>query len=1229
MKRMTPKNFSQWALLLAVVLFACALCISVGAQPTSGNCGERVTWTLEGGVLTISGSGPMEDYGYDTAPWFAQRGDIKKIVIESGVTSVGNFAFNGCVDLTEVVISEGVTDIGNSAFNECISLRKIPLPESVTVIDGWAFAYCRALEHISFGSNVKSIGEGVLGFNKALSSITVDGGNTAYRAINNCLIETASGKLLACCRTSILPDDGSVKIIGENVFGGQTGLSSIVIPEGVVSIGANAFRSCSNLTRVTFPKSLMSIENAFSGCEKIATVTVAEGNPYFRSENNCLIRQQDNSLVLRTNNGVIPEGVNVGGMWDAAARWSLTDGVLTVWASSHGYVGDNAWYDMNVHGLIRKAVLEDGVGRIPGMFFANCENLTEVVIPDSVIVIYVNAFQNCSSLTEITLGTGVRNIENGAFNNCTALKRVIAPADSSFYRNEGGRLIDKSNGQTVFEPISASASQNTTVSQGATVSQVTSSQPVEGKITWTLKDGVLTVSGSGPMPDYEYDGAPWYSQRDSIKKVVIKKGVTAIGDYAFYGCASLTEVVIPEGVTRIGNDAFCLCTHLKAISLPESLSEIGTYALAHCYDLESISFGKNVQSIGESVLAYDENLSSITVDVRNTAYKSVGNCLIETASGSLIAGCGNSVIPDDGSVTIISQNAFSRRKNLERIVIPEGVRAIVPNAFRSCHNLKSITIPKSVKTILNSTILYGCEKLETIIVDEENPYFRSENNCLIRRDGNSLVYRAANAVIPDGVKVGSVWENGSWSFDDDVLTVHADGDMRLISKEWKTMNLSEQIQKVVLKNGVTGVEGFNNCPNITEVSIPNSVTQIGEIAFYGCHSLSKITIPDSVKTIAREAFGFCHSMTEIVIPDSVMTIGDNAFIHCAALTSVTVGAGVTEISPSAFSGCDALKTVTVDPNNKVYRSENNCIYEKTSGKLVFQVKSAASTPNVPSVPSTPSTPNAPAAPAVGKITWTLEDGTLTISGSGPMPDYPEYNSAPWYSQRASVTRLVIEEGVTEIGTYAFSGCLFKEIVIPDHITRIRSYAFSSCFKLESLTLGNGVTHIDEYAFRSLDALKSVEIPDNVTHLADYAFAFCNNMTSVTIGDGVKAITEKTLSGLPALESLSIGAGVSQIAQWAFRDHSKLRYITVDPENEYYRSDNNYIIKRSSNGISFAPKGEGLPQTLNLSGKCGESVEWKIVDNTLIISGSGEMETYKYPKSVPWTMLRGGIYSVVV
>ena len=318
----------------------------------SGNCGivdeangldgSQVTWTLDSdSLLTIDGSGEMNNYDWSRSPWSTNT-DIKTIVIQDGVTNIGNFAFHDCTGLTLVIIPNTVTSIGRNAFNGCTGLTSVIIPNSVISIGENAFGSCTGLTSVTIPDSVTSIGHFAFFYCTELMTLTVDANNPVYESTGNCVIEKTSKTLIAGCNNSVIPNDGSVTSIGNDAFSACTGLTSITIPDSVMSIGEWAFSACTGLTSVTIPNSVMSIgEGAFSACTGLTSVTIP------------------NSMMS---------------------------------------IGEGAFFNCKE---LTSVSIPDSVTNIRDETFRGCEGLTEVIIPDNVKEIDYAAFGGCSSLHDV------------------------------------------------------------------------------------------------------------------------------------------------------------------------------------------------------------------------------------------------------------------------------------------------------------------------------------------------------------------------------------------------------------------------------------------------------------------------------------------------------------------------------------------------------------------------------------------------------------------------------------------------------------------------------------------------------------------------------------------------------------------------------------------------------------------------------------------------------------
>ena len=294
-------SFVLAALMIASLLPATALAADIVASGTCGaeGDGSNLTWTLDSeGVLTISGSGDMHDYVY-SSPWHENGNQIRSVLMENGVTGIGNFAFFECISLTSMTIPDSVTCIGNCAFKDCSSLASVTIPDSVASIGVYAFCGCTSLKSVTIPDSVTSIGDYAFGFCTSLTGIWVDGGSSHYFSDASGVLFNKDKTVLAQCPgafsgsyvipdgvtsindaafvnctslTSVTIPDG-VTNIGYEVFAGCTSLANMVLPNGVTRIGAEAFDWCTSMKSITIPDSVTSIGyDAFSNCKSLTNV---------------------------------------------------------------------------------------------------------------------------------------------------------------------------------------------------------------------------------------------------------------------------------------------------------------------------------------------------------------------------------------------------------------------------------------------------------------------------------------------------------------------------------------------------------------------------------------------------------------------------------------------------------------------------------------------------------------------------------------------------------------------------------------------------------------------------------------------------------------------------------------------------------------------------------------------------------------------------------------------
>ncbi len=347
---------------------------SVGA--TSGTTGD-CTWTLDNeGTLTISGEGAMKDYPYSGAPW--KELSFTKVVIEDGVTNIGNHAFIRCKGLTNITIPASVKKIGIEPFGYCYNLTDVTIPDGVMKISTDAFFCCEKLTSVTIPKSVTSIGTGAFEGCVSINSINVDEGNANYDSRNGCnaIIETKTNTLIQGCKNTVI--DNSITKIGNEAFARYHSLMSITIPDSVTSIGEWAFDLCDSLTSLIIPDSVTYIGSyAFWLCTGLT------------------------SLKISNNLTNISEGA-FGGLYSLKS--------ITI-PESVTYIGKEGF----AYSRFTSITIPDSVTYIGEQAFECCYELTSITISEGVTNIGAEAFFNCQKLTKITIPESVTSIGNCAF----------------------------------------------------------------------------------------------------------------------------------------------------------------------------------------------------------------------------------------------------------------------------------------------------------------------------------------------------------------------------------------------------------------------------------------------------------------------------------------------------------------------------------------------------------------------------------------------------------------------------------------------------------------------------------------------------------------------------------------------------------------------------------------------------------------------------------------------
>lgn len=592
--------------------------------------------------------------------------------------------------------------------------------------------------------------------------------------------------------------------------------------------------------------------------------------------------------------------------------------------------------------------------------------------------------------------------------------------------------------------------------------------------------------------DFEYDGVEFISEgvkykatSDETVKVVgnsysgIVKvpstvthngktyAVKEIGAYAFQKCTSLSYVLLNNGIETIGANAFSGCTSLSSISIPASVTSIGEGAFGGCALLSSMSIPASVTSIAGGAFCHCSNLKRVTLDgpVVEKDY---------TISYNLSGIFGNQVseYTIGNNATKIGNYAFCGCSDLTELNMLEGIKSIGDYTFSGCSGLTELDIPNGV-TAIGKYAFNNCVNL--ISVDFPNSITVIGASAF---SGCEAVSKATYASIESLCKV--VFENGT-----SCPFAYNYGDLYIGETE---------ATDIIIPNTVTSIGDFAffNCRNITSASIPGSITQIGACAFGNCGTLKKaefssieslcrikfnesssnplcyakhlfingsevkdLVIPNSITSIGPYTFNYCSGLSSISFPNTITSIENKAFYWCEGLRNIDIPSSVVSIGASAFQGCRYVKTLTLGSGISSIGDEafNNC-YSLTTVII-----------------------DSP----------TLVEKTYSSSSNDNLP----------YLFGSQVTKFIIGDTPTKIGNYAFYNKTgITEIELGKNIKSIGQRSFYGCTGLTSMVLPEGVTSTGNYSFEDCTGLTSLTLPSTLTSLGSYNFDGCDNLSNV-------------------------------------------------------------------------------------------------------------------------------------
>ena len=1110
----------------------------------TGDVAGNVKWSLtEAGALTIFGNGPIPNYTDSSQlPWSSYISEVKSVFISDGITAIGANAFRDHTNLTTVYIGNSVSSIAFPAFEGAnlssfavsstnpyfmsdqkgvlynknkTTLYKafVPLkltydiPTTVTNIASKAFAGQTGITLIHFPGDAPTIASDVFSgtTTEALYCIRTSGwtqdklqqygGTITWSSYDGLLGSGTTGDQF----TWQLYNDGVLRISGI----GQ-------MPNYTYASPAPWYQYREHIKTVILSNGTTTIgDYSFAKCTALETITIPSsvtniGNDAF---NNC------SSLTEIS----IPKAVSTIGSYAFYNCSSLQDINIP---ESVTAIAAYTFYNCS---SLQEAPLHDGITTIGEYAYYGCSGLTSIAIPEDVISIGMYAFYGCSGFRELVIPNTVTEIGTHAFASCSGVLslRIRENSDPNFV----GLTIyayafsDCSSLRSAKIPDSTQQ-----IKQGAfsgCVSLESITLPFVGGSRKTALDtyqypfgyifGTLSYTGGVATRQYYHADSTSsvtssnYYIPSSLKSVTITGGEILYG--AFYNCSKLTSIVIPDDITSIGESAFKSCSSLTNIDIPNSVTSVGKDVFYGCSTL-TYNTHDNAKYLGNSQNPYMVLVSS-------------------TSTG--ITSC---VIHKDAK--IICYKAFQGCNKLTKITIPNGVISISDSAFYNCSSLTSITVPDSV-TAIGDSAFSGCSSLESMTL----PFVGGSRKTATDTDQYPFGYIFGTSSYTGGVATTQYYcyYGSNTSF-----TTSA------------TYYIPSSLKSVTITGGEILRGAFQDCKYLTNITIPDGVTSIGDYAFEDCQSLTNITIPDGVtsignyafdncskltyniydnakylgnsqnpymvlvgntsttitsceihaktKIVFHSAFSFCSGLTSITIPDGVTSIGEDAFYYCSSLTSITIPDSVSAIGSSAFGGCSSLESMTlpfVGGSRKTATDTDQYPFGYIFGTSGYTGSVATTQYYYGSSTS-----------SVTSSTYCIPSSLKSVTITGGEILYGAFVNC------SRLTVIIIPASVTSIGSSAFEDCQsLTNITIPDGVTSIGEYAFSDCHSLTSITIPAGVTSIDRGLFYNCISLTNITIPASVTSIGVNAFRYCSRLKEITFLGSAPQCGSEAFGGVTA------------------------------------------------------------------------------------------------------------------
>lgn len=1113
---------------------------------------------------------------------FALNTALTSVTIPSettGLSKIGNNAFDGCTSLSSVTFSKNATssarkliEIGTNAFRDCTSLSSIDLT-GFTVLGDFAFARA-GLTSVEIP---KTIGDAGQWTSSAEGSVGVFVGCEKLASVKiptNGTFTRIPGELFRDCIAIssvelVKSGSGANKLvaIGKRAFENTPALKSITLHDGLQTIGDSAFKN-SGLNTVALSSSIGSIsDSAFEGCA-IATLTISGTYARYGLLSNCVVDDAD-TLVRYFGTAekfVVPVQIKKIGAY--AFNGSTVKEVDLSSNTAIEVIGDYAFAGNKT---LTTITLGNAVKSIGDYAFDGCVQLGGITLPDTVSEVGDYAFSGCENLAAATLGSGVKKLGEGAFKDCKKLENIAFPA--------------------ALESIGGSSFESCSKLAAATFAQ--------------------------------------------------NSALTAIGKQAFSGCEKLASIAFPSKLESIGDGAFFGCATLSAINIPVNVKAIGKAAFAKCANVNSLTFA-GAASGSAAPLVITPGTSASTSDTDGVAnynrgaFSGLDITTVDLHNRTVATGTITDGVVAVGEIGTLGAYAFEGCEKLVSYTLPQNAEKLdgytfmnckvlsTPDlsgtlayigtaAFMDCVAITSLEIPANISYI-GAAAFAGCTELGALTFAKKSD--TELGGPLAIANGSSVTSKTSRGAF-SGTKLSTVdFTNRAELNTSDKFTANTKQLGNYIFADCASLTsvtLPETVE-------IIGTAAFMNS-GLQSYTVPAHIKVINNAAFAGCTSLAHLEFASGgdlailngtafknadpkIRTSdgSRGAFADCTALTgpidfsprrlfnattfagsaqvlaayilagskveKFVLPDNVTGIGTYAFAKCTGLgavgkegdnvsllknvsdidigafagssiSSLVVPAAVLTIRPTAFAVCKSLTSVSFEAGNRLNLLSGTTTYYTEEGVITSNYAGVFAHSGV-----------------AGKVDlskrteiFASETGTTTTLGTNA------------FAYCAGLTEIVLPASTAQIYGGAFRGTGIRSFTVPANITSIGSGAFAECKSLTTLTLveaptttltmsggSSSSTTGTRGAFAGCVELTSVDLSKrDMPYVDSFVFEGCTKLKNITLPDSVTDIGPAAFMDT-AIESFVVKDNITEIGYGAFAG-TQLASLTFEPTNE--------------------------------------------------------------------------------